>query len=149
MARIAGRVVVADHGVDLKGARAAIVQIVPGRIPPADDQEQPRPQGEHSDHAESEEQQWVCTQADSAPRTDLRLARRLCTRCSRCFARRGFMLLRVLGAQEGSTLGHRGDARRALPISITLDGTMAQGAAWHDSSLLSDAAKQDNNIYTK
>lgn len=53
------RFVVADVGVNLEGARAAIVEIVPGGVPPADDEGEARPQCQHDNHAESQVEYWM------------------------------------------------------------------------------------------
>jgi hypothetical protein len=102
------------------------------RIPPGDSQRQERPQYQHSDHTQAQEQQGMRVQHPSAPSTRPDQARRFRARASGATARRGFpVFLRLWGVETRSALHHRGDARHPLLASITLDRTMAQRTVRH------------------
>src|SRR6266581_5150103 len=105
MARIAWRVVVANDCVGLEGARAPIMDIIPGHIPPGDDQRQERPQHQHNDHPKPQIQQWVHTQDTSLPHTSSLETRRFRARATGGSARRGLLIfLRVLWVETRSAL---------------------------------------------
>ena len=54
VAGIARRVVMPDHRIDLKRARAPVMNVIPGGVPPVDGQRQQRPQHQHDDHADAQ-----------------------------------------------------------------------------------------------
>ena len=160
VARVACRVVVAYDGIDLEGARATIVQIVPRRIPPAYRQRQERPQHQHEDHAQAQEQQGVRTQHPSAPSTSPDQARRFRRRAGGGTASRTLLAIffSLWRLETRGALRHPGDARLSLLAAITLDRTMAQRTARHGTvgrfehrhvRLLSDRAKRQNDNNTR
>src|SRR6266567_4526401 len=150
----------ADDRIGLGCAQTPVMNIVPGRVPPVHRQGQQHPQRQHGDHASTQIQKWVSTQDATAPHTSLLDARRLWVRASKGSARRGLLVfLRLWRAEARSALRNRGDASRrwrafSLPIGVIGNGTMTQGAARHGFEnrhrcLLSDTAKQNNNILAK
>src|SRR5712691_13089166 len=63
------RIVVSDHGVTLDGARAPVVQVILGDLPPTEESQHEVPQRQHGEHTQAKIQHPVPPRARTVTRS--------------------------------------------------------------------------------